>query len=161
MTHASGAAVSVNAEDKDRFDFGPLPSMLGYQIRQAQTAVFRDFAQIMAEMGVTPGEFSLLTLIETNPGTSQVRLASVYRLDKSTLSLTINGLIKRGLVRRTRSTVDKRFYALHLPESGRLVLQRVRERVDAQERAMDAVLHPGEREQLLDALQRISRAFDR
>lgn len=158
MTTANTAKAAL-AEEDGGIDFGPLPEMLGYQIRQAQTAVFRDFAAIMAELETSPGEFGLLTLIDHNPGISQVRLAAIYRLDKSTLSLTVSGLVKRGLVRRTRSKVDQRYYGLWLSEAGRGRLRRVRERVDAQEHAMDAVLRPGERQQLLDMLQRVSKAF--
>lgn len=152
-------AKAMVADEDNGVDFGPLPQMLGYQIRQAQTAVFRDFAAIMSELETSPGEFGLLTLIGNNPGISQVRLAAIYRLDKSTLSLTVSGLVKRGLVRRTRSKVDQRYYGLWLSNSGRATLRKVRERVDAQERAMDAVLRPGEREHLLDMLQRIAGAF--
>lgn len=140
--------------------FGPLPDMLGYQIRQAQTAVFRDFAMTVAGLDISPGEFSLLTLIDANPGASQTRLASVYRVDKSTLSLRIAGLVKRGLVRRSRSRTDQRLYALWLADPGRRLLAKVRKHVDRQEQAMADTLGPGERELLLDMLQRIARAFD-
>ena len=41
------------------------------------------------------------------------------------------------------------------------MLRRVTRRVEKQEQTMDAVLKPGERELLLDLLDRVSRAFDR
>jgi DNA-binding MarR family transcriptional regulator len=141
--------------------FGPLPDLLGYQIRQAQSAIFRDFANTMADLNVTPGEFSLLTLLDANPGTSQVRLAAAYKLDKSTLSLAISRLVRRGLVRRSRSQQDQRIYSLWLAEPGRALLHKLRERVDGQENAMNSVLLPGERERLLDMLQRIVRRLNR
>lgn len=141
-------------------EFGPLPGMIGYQIRQAQTAVFRDFAVEMADLEISPGEFSLLTLIDANPGANQTRLTSVYKVDKSTMSLRISGLVNRGLVRRSRSKADQRYYALWLAEPGRRLLGKVRRKVERQEQAMDAVLQPGERAQLLDMLKRIARAFD-
>ena len=150
-----------SAERTQTINFGPLPHYLGYQIRQAQTAVFRDLMTSIADLEVTPGEFSLLTVLDVNPGISQVELAAVYKLDKSTLSLAVGRLVKRGLVRRTRSRDDERYYALWLLRPGRLLLQRMRERVEAQERTMDTVLHRGERRHLLDMLQRISRALDR
>ena len=150
-----------SAERTQTINFGPLPHYLGYQIRQAQAAVFRDLMTSIADLEVTPGEFSLLAMLDVNPGISQVELAAVYKLDKSTLSLAVGRLVKRGLVRRTRSRDDERYYALWLLRPGRLLLQRMRERVEAQERTMDAVLRRGERRHLLDMLQRISRALDR
>ena len=149
------------AEKAQTINFGPLPHYLGYQIRQAQAAVFRDLMTSIADLEVTPGEFGLLTMLDVNPGISQVDLAAVYKLDKSTLSLAVGRLVKRGLVRRTRSREDERYYALWLPRPGRLLLQRMRERIEAQERTMDTVLHRGERRHLLDMLQRISRALNR
>jgi DNA-binding MarR family transcriptional regulator len=150
-----------SAEKTQAINFGPLPHYLGYQIRQAQAAVFRDLMASITDLKVTPGEYGLLTMLDVNPGISQVNLAAVYKLDKSTLSLAVGRLIKRGLVRRTRSREDERYYALWLLRPGRVLLQRVRERVEAQERTMDAVLHRGERRNLLDMLRRISRALDR
>jgi len=140
-------------------DLDWLPDLLGYQIRQAQAALFRDFAAITERLNVTPGEFSILTLIKANPGVSQSRLASMYRVDKSTLSLSISGLVKRSLVHRTRAHGDNRYYALWLTESGGELLLRVTEQVNVQERKMDAVLHPGERERLLDMLTRIAQSL--
>lgn len=153
---------AANGRDEERvIDFGPLPGYLGYQIRQAQAVLFRDFAALAADLKVTPGEFGLLTIIDANPGICQIDLASVYKLDKSTLSLAVSRLVRRGLIRRTRSRKDERFYALFLQRAGQAQLQRVRARVDEQERTMAAVLRPGQRELMLDLLQRISRALDR
>ena len=149
-----------SAEEVRTISFGPLTGYLGYQIRQAQAAVFRDLMASVADLEVTPGEYGLLTMLDENPGISQVDLAAVYKLDKSTLSLAVGRLVKRGLVRRNRSRDDERYYALWLEQPGRALLQRVRTRVEAQERAMDAALRRGERKLLLDMLQRISRALN-
>jgi len=142
-------------------DFGRLPGYIGYQLRQAQSAVFRDLSRTLRETGVTPGEFSLLTMLKANPGINSITLTRIYQLDKATLSLSIKGLAKRGLIASTRSAQDRRYYALELTGEGRALLQSVTRRIERQERTMDAALKPGERECLLDLLNRISRAFDR
>lgn len=139
---------------------GKLPLYLGYQIRQAQAAVFRDFAETGGDLGVSPGEFSLLTLVRENPGIHQISLVRVYKLDKSTLSNSITHLEKRKLLRRIRDETDRRFYGLWLTEFGAAVLGRATDRIKAQETRMDAVLVQGEREQLLDLLARISSVLD-
>ena len=149
------------APDDRPINFGPLSSYLGYQIRQAQTAIFRDLAASTAALSVTPGEYGLLSLVDANPGISQIDLAQVYKLDKSTLSLAVSRLTKRGLVKRTRSRIDERYYTLWLLEPGHRLLQRVRAHVETQERSMDSVLRRGEREQMLDMLQRISQVLSR
>ena len=142
-------------------NFGRLPSYIGYQLRQAQSAMFRDISRTLRETGVTPGEFSLLTMLRANPGINSITLTRIYQLDKATLSLSIKGLAKRGLISSTRHANDRRYYALELTGDGRVLLRGVTRRIERQERTMDAVLKPGERERLLDLLERISRAFDR
>lgn len=147
--------------DNGELDLGSLSGLLGYQIRQIQTALFRDFVAITERYDITPGQFSLLMLIQANPGVSQTRLTSTYKVDKSTLSLSISVLARRALVHRSRAPDGNRHYALSLSDSGRQLLRRVRERVDVQERRMAALLRPGERERLLDMLARIARGFER
>ena len=142
-------------------DFGKLPGYVGYQLRQAQAAVFRDLSGSLRATGVTPGEFSLLAMLKANPDINSITLARTYQLDKATLSLSIKGLARRGLISSTRSADDRRYYSLRLTPAGRALLRRVTRRIENQERAMDAVLAPGERAQLIDLLTRISHAFER
>jgi DNA-binding MarR family transcriptional regulator len=158
---AKNAKRGKNDRREYNVDLGQLPTYIGYQIRQAQTAIFRDLQVSLARLEATPGEFGLLSLIDANPGISQVDLTAIYRLDKSTLSLVVSRVVKRGLVERRRSRHDGRYYTLWLRPPGHSLLQRMRAFVEAQELAMDAVLRRGERQQLLDILHRISRVFDR
>ena len=156
-------APSLRAARKPRpdIDFGKLPGYIGYQLRQAQAAVFRDLSRSLRTTGVTPGEFSLLAMLKANPDIHSITLARTYQLDKATLSLSIKGLLKRGLISSTRSASDRRYYSLRLTPAGRELLRRVTRRIENQERAMDAVLAPGDRAQLIELLMRISQAFER
>jgi len=138
---------------------GPLPEYIGYQIRQAQSAIFRDLQSSFEEFKTTPGEFSLLSLIEANPGIAQVDLATLYRLDKSTLSLVVTRVVKRGLVERRPDPEDGRCMSLWLRRPGQTLLARMRRCVEAQEQLMDKVLERGERQRLISMLDRISFAF--
>jgi DNA-binding MarR family transcriptional regulator len=155
--HGTGGA---GRNETDGIDFARLPDYIGYRLRLAQAAVFRDFPQIMKGIGLTPGEFSLLTLIGANPDINQSTLARIYGLDKSTLSYAVKDLARRRLIRQTRSARDRRRYGITLTEAGRSVLRRATARVEGQERAMDRFLAPGERATLLDMLGRLSRAFE-
>jgi DNA-binding MarR family transcriptional regulator len=155
-----GATQSKAGRELAEVDFGRLPGYIGYQLRQTQSASFRDLSNTLRKTGVTPGEFGLLTLLRANPGINSITLARIYRLDKATLSLSISRLARRDLISSTRHANDRRYYALELTSEGRVLLQGVTRHIEKQERAMDAVLKPGERELLLDLLQRISGAFD-
>jgi len=56
---------------------GALPGLLGYRLRLAQQAVFRDFAASVGE--ISPGRLGILLLVEANPGVTQSRLARALR----------------------------------------------------------------------------------
>ena len=159
MSENQKSAVS-SVSESNGVDLGKLPSYLGYQIRQTQAAIFRNLAGTSGDLGVSPGEFSLLTLVGKNPGIYQKILVQVYRLDKSTLSNAISDLSNRKLVRRIRDEDDRRFYGLWLTENGVSVLARATDLIEAQERQMDSVLEQGDREQILKLLARISLALD-
>jgi DNA-binding MarR family transcriptional regulator len=157
--HPPGAAPHSAAAAP--LDLGKLADYLGYQIRQAQSAIFRDLARATRPLGVTPGEFSLLATLQHNPGLSSMRLARAYRLDKTSLSLALKRLAGRGLIASNRNEGDRRYHALALTAAGRAVLRRATRRIEAQERAMDALLGPGERALLVDRLRRIAATFGR
>ena len=86
------------ARGGDDLDLGPLPGLLGYQLRLAQLAVFRDFERSAGGLGVSPGRFGLLALVEANPGVSQSRLAHAVGLDRSTMVAVLDQLEGRELV---------------------------------------------------------------
>ncbi len=111
---------------------GPLGAYIGYALRRAQTASFRQLERSASELGVSPGQFSLLAAVDATPGINQRRLAALFGLDKSTLSPAVEALARRGLVLRTRAPEDARAWALTLTAGGRHTLARMRAKVEAQ-----------------------------
>lgn len=144
----------------DDLALGPLPGYLGYKLRQAQTASFRHLDRAAGGKTLSPGQFSLLTVIEANPGVTQTRVARSFGLDKSTLSPAIDQLVKARLVSRKRSTTDGRAYELSLTASGRRKLQAKQAQIEAQERLMAAALPETDRARLMALLDRLVTALD-
>ena len=93
---------------KPQFDFGVLPDLVGYQLRMAQIALFRDFAEGPGGEDVTPGLFGVLVIIEANPDLKQSELARATHLDRSTVVTVIDNLERRGLVQRRAAPNDRR-----------------------------------------------------
>jgi DNA-binding MarR family transcriptional regulator len=98
---------------------GLLSGLLGYHLRLAQQAVFRDFAESVADL--SPGRVGILLLIEANPGVTQSRLAQAVGLDRSTMVGVLHFLEARGLVERRRGE-DRRTNGLWLTRMGRALL---------------------------------------
>src|SRR5687767_7672043 len=120
MRREQGASMvsTVWGPNKLRDDLKPgmLPGLLGYRLRLAQQAVFRDFARSVGEL--SPGRAGIVLLIEANPGVNQSRLARAVGLDRSTLVGLIHGLEDRGILERRRGE-DRRTNGLWLTAAGR------------------------------------------
>lgn len=131
-----------------------LPGLIGYRLRLAQQAVFRDFAASVSDL--SPGRAGMLMLIEANPGVTQSRLARAVELDRSTMVGVIDALEERGLIERRRGT-DRRTNGLWLTRAGRALIGRVKRRIQAHERRVAAHLSAQERAQLLALLAKLAR----
>jgi len=134
---------------------GVLPGLLGYQLRLAQLALFRDFDRAMQDLGISPGRVGMLLLVEANPGLSQSRLALAVGLDRSTLVPVLDALERRGLLER-RSGPDRRTNGLWLTARGKRFLATVKRRIAQHEERFLDLLTVSEREQLLKMLARLS-----
>lgn len=132
---------------------GLLPGLLGYRLRLAQQAVFRDFAASIGE--ISPGRLGVLLLIEANPGVTQGRLAGAVSLERSTMVGVVDALEARGLVERRRGR-DRRTNGLWLTRPGRALLARLKRRVALHEQRVASRLSPAERAQLLALLERLA-----
>jgi DNA-binding MarR family transcriptional regulator len=133
---------------------GVLPGLLGYRLRLAQQAVFRDFATSVAEL--SPGRAGMLLLVEANPGVTQGRLADAVRLDRSTMVGVIDAIEERGLIERRRGS-DRRTNGLWLTRAGRAFVARLKSRIEMHERRVAARLTSGERDQLLALLEKLGQ----
>lgn len=131
---------------------GALPQLLGYRLRLAQQAVFRDFAASV--QGFSPGRVGLLIYVDANPGVTQSRLAEAAQRDRSTMVGVLDQLESRGLIERRRGA-DRRTNGLWLTRTGRALLARALRAIARHERRIAAQLTPGERRELLRLLGKL------
>ena len=139
--------------DRRRLNPGALPGLLGYRLRLAQQAVFRDFAESVH--GLSPGRVGLLITIDANPGLTQSRLAESASRDRSTMVGVLDQLEGRGLIERRRGA-DRRSNGLWLTRAGRVLLARALREVARHERRIAARLSAAERQRLLALLAKIT-----
>ena len=140
-------------EAKQKLSPGALHGLLGYRLRLAQQAVFRDFADSVP--GLSPGRIGLLIYIDANPGVTQSRLAEAAERDRSTMVGVLDQLEARGLLER-RQGEDRRTNGLWLTRAGRSLLARALRGIARHEKRIAARLSAAERRQLLELLGRIS-----
>lgn len=136
-------------------DLGGLPELVGYQLRMAQIALFRDFAQGPGEHDVTPGLFGVLVVIEANPDLKQSDLARATHLDRSTVVTVIDNLERRGLVERRAAVSDRRANAIRLTAAGSALLRKLKRQVAQHEKRLVRNFSEAERASFLTLLQKV------
>lgn len=99
-----------------------LTELLGFHLRMAHVALYRDFIASLKAVDLTQKQAAVLTLIEANPGCSQIALAGTLGADRATMMAIVDRLQDRSLLYRTRSTVDRRRQELYLTDEGTAVL---------------------------------------
>lgn len=136
---------------------GVLSGLLGYRLRLAQQAVFRDFAASVAARlpEISPGRVGILFLVDANPGVTQSRLALAVKLERSTMVGVLHSLQERGLLERRRGD-DRRTNGLWLTNAGRKFVRSLKRRIDAHEQRVSARLSEAERARLLGLLEKLS-----
>jgi DNA-binding MarR family transcriptional regulator len=81
--------------------------------------------------GVTLAQCLVLLEVEEHGRPTVGQLASRLRLDDSTLSRTIEGLVKKGLLKRQRDTADRRVVWTRLTPEGKAVCRSIHKDNDA------------------------------
>lgn len=134
---------------------GVLPRLVGYQIRLAQIAMFRDFAQTFGDLDVSPGVMGVLLVVDETPGVIQSELAKAVHLDRSTVVSLLDNLERRQLVERCPSPTDRRSNAVRLTAAGASLLRKVKRRLVQHEERLTAGLSEGELQELMTLLGKV------
>src|SRR6201989_1894746 len=152
---------SARKESQDTpIDLGDLSEMLGYPLKRAQLRIFEDFLRCMAPLQLTPAQFSVLMLLERNPGRNQTEIASTLGILRPNFVAMLDGLESRELCARVRSVNDRRSHHLVLTDKGRAVLARAKKLVAAKHEArLNEVLGPANHTALLEMLSKIATEF--
>ncbi|MDO9058593.1 MAG: MarR family transcriptional regulator, partial [Bradyrhizobium sp.] len=108
----------------------------------------------------TPAQFSVLLLLDRNPGRNQTEIANTLGILRPNFVAMLDGLESRDLCTRIRSTNDRRSHILMLTDKGRAVLARAKKLVATKHEArLNELLGPANRAALLNMLATIAREF--
>jgi DNA-binding MarR family transcriptional regulator len=134
---------------------GLLPNLIGYNVRRAQIALWRDFSRTVGRGEIRPAVFSLLILVEANPGIAQIELAEQLDLDKAAIVGLLHRLQRRQWVVRRRSGEDRRRQGISLTSGGQEMLDELRREMLEHERRFTRFFTREELAQLFAYLRRI------
>jgi DNA-binding MarR family transcriptional regulator len=113
-------------EQTEEVKLGALDGHLGYFLRRLQVTVFKDFIRTLAPMDVRPAQYSVLLLIEANPGRSQAAIGQALDIERARLARLLHVLEDRRWIERRASAGDGRSHSLFLTREGEKALVRIK-----------------------------------
>ncbi|HEY5217737.1 MAG TPA: MarR family winged helix-turn-helix transcriptional regulator [Pseudolabrys sp.] len=137
----------------DKLAFGQLNNHLGYFLRRLQIWVFQDFIQTLGTMKLRPAQYSVLLIIEANPGRSQAAIGQTLGIERARLVRLLHELERRKWISRRASGSDARSHSLHLTEDGEKALTKIKSLAERHEARLAEYVGPKRRLQLMDLLR--------
>jgi DNA-binding MarR family transcriptional regulator len=113
---------------------------IAYLLRQAQAATRLTLERALGDLGVTPPQFAVLTMLNAYPGLSGADVARVALLTPQTIGVIIANLERDGAIRKTPHPVHGRVLQWTLTRRGLRLLDRCRRRVATVEKRLVAGL---------------------
>lgn len=113
---------------------------LAYLLRQAQAAARLTLERSLADLGVTPPQFAVLTMLNAYPGLSGADLARVALLTPQTVGVIIRNLERDGAIRKSPHPIHGRILQWTLTRRGLTLLGQCRRHAKALERRLSAGL---------------------
>ena len=131
------------------------------ELRPALLRLARNLRRETEALGVTSHQVTLLWLVRNRPGLSLRELAVEEGISAPSLSGHVDRLEAAGLLRRVRSTDDRRRVGLELTREGQSLLKRVRARRTTWLAERVALLSDEDRERLDAALPTLYALLER
>lgn len=154
-SRANGAA--PRNRPREPLELGVLNGHLGYFLRRIQVWVFQDFLRKLSRVDIRPAQYSVLAVIEANPGLSQSDLADFLGIERARLVRMLDRLERRGFAKRRASPRDRRSHALYLTREGQKALKRIKTLAAQHEADLAERLGPENRRLMLDVLRDFMR----
>lgn len=85
---------------------------------RAERAVVRELTRALAPLDLKIGQLDVLMNIFRHPGSSQHEVARKLLVGRSSITMLVPQLEKKGLIRRESDAADKRVMRLHLTPEG-------------------------------------------
>lgn len=139
----------------EQVDTTYLQTLLGYNARRAALTIIEGFLERMAEFGLRPVDFSVMSVIQHNPGVTSRQLCAALNLLPPNLVGLVQSLEARGLIHRLPHPTDGRAMGLHPTPEGSALMQQAEQAATDLEIERSARLTSVQRKTLLDLLQKI------
>ncbi len=118
-------------EPRNRYasiELGEIQETIGFLLRAAWKDTSRQFNAFFREIDFTPALYTVMVLVDLNPGCGPGDLAKPMGITQNNLGPHIDELIERGYLKKATHPRDRRVKMLMLTESGKAELTKLRRR---------------------------------
>jgi len=152
------ADAHVSHRDRDAPAPTDLTGLVGYLLRRAQLRISSELAESLSPLGLRPATFSVLVVIDANPGLSQTAVGDLLGIQRANFVNLAAELERMRWIERNPSEEDRRQNALHLSADGRRLLKRAWRIVFEHEAAIARCVGAAGRRELLRLLEALAGA---
>src|SRR5688572_18522003 len=145
----------TRASTQAAVDLGPLSESVGYGLQRAQLATRSAAVAALAKVDLSPARFSVLNVIERNPGLSQADTCAALGIQATNFTPLLHDLERRGLIARRISPTSRRTNMLELTPAGQRLLERALRLHHALEQKIARSLGAERRDMLVALLERL------
>lgn len=132
----------------------PVPSAI-HLLHRASQCADELFTGNIGQSGLTPRQYAVLKAVDGSENPSQTTLIEKTGVDRSTIADIVRRLVEKGLLERSRTKRDQRFYSVQLTQAGRTALGRAAPAEAATIEHLLSCLDQGERDLFVRLLDRL------
>jgi len=131
---------------------------LSYLLAHTSHVLATQMSTAMSSLGITPRGYCVL-FHAMQAERTQIQLAEIADLDKTTMVVTVDELERAGLAERRPSGTDRRARIITVTDAGRKVVAEGTRIADGVHRAVLHALPEAERDVLVSALTRLASGY--
>ncbi len=160
-TRARNPTTGADAAEVDArptpLSLGPLANIAGFHLARAAVTTYDAFERFIGKpFDLKKVEFSLLMLVQANSAIAPKRLARALAVTAPNLTLLLDRLQQRGLIKRERNPLDGRSQHVVLTERGRKLARDAAAAADPMERELQERLSRAEHAMLIELLDKLA-----
>jgi DNA-binding MarR family transcriptional regulator len=158
-TGAMQSSLSDSEPQVDRKTKTVEDASLAHLLHRACQVADSIFNEEAGATGLTTRQFAVLIAVANNRDVSQTGLVGITGIDRSTVAEIVKRLLRRGLIKRKRTRLDARAYAVRLSDDGEALLREVRPAAERAEQRLRLAFSGLAAEELKAALGHLIAAF--
>jgi DNA-binding MarR family transcriptional regulator len=146
---SAGPKARRSTAQRKKPSLGQLNRHLGYFLRRLQLWVFQDFIRTLGPLKVRPAQYSVLLIVEANPGRSQATIGKTLGIERARLARMLHALERRKWIARHANGSDARSHSLYLTAQGEKALVRIKRLAQQHEAKLAEHVGPSRHKQLM------------